>query len=94
MSMKKEEFTAKVMLSKIPYLALRKIKIELAAASDSERESNEAVSAGEISVLKKHLDDLRTESRWMKKNIEQLRSEIGDQMAAPANPPVESRKKR
>ncbi|XP_022983406.1 uncharacterized protein LOC111482016 [Cucurbita maxima] len=94
MSMKKEEFTAKVMLSKIPYLALRKIKIELAAASDSERESNEAVGGGEISVLKKHLEDLRTESLWMKKYIEQLRSEIGDQMAAPANPPVESRKKR
>ncbi|XP_038904343.1 uncharacterized protein LOC120090696 [Benincasa hispida] len=93
-SMKKEDFLAKIPPSKMPYLALGKIKIERAMASDSERESNEAGGAGEFLALKKHLDDLWTESRWLKKNIEELQSEIGDQKAAPATPPVETRKKK
>lgn len=93
-SMKKEEFTAKVPLSKMPYLALGKIKIERAAASDGEQQSNKTAGAEEFSDLKKHLEDLWTEGRWLKKNIEQLQSEIGDQKAAPATPPVETRKKK
>ncbi|KGN58622.1 uncharacterized protein LOC105435123 [Cucumis sativus] len=92
--MKKDEFTAKAPLSKMPYLALGKIKIERAAASESERESNKAAGAGEFSGLKKHLEDLWKESRWLKKNIEQLQSEIGEQKAAPSTPPVETRKKK
>ncbi|XP_008461888.2 uncharacterized protein LOC103500380 [Cucumis melo] len=93
-SMKKDEFTAKAPLSKMPYLALGKIKIERAAASEGERESNGAGGAGEFSGMKKHLEDLWKESRWLKKNVEQLQSEIGEQKAGPTTPPVETRKKK
>lgn len=92
-SIKKEDLTAKAPFSKMPYLALGKIKIERAAANDDERESKEDTRAVEFSGLKKQLDGLWTENRWLRKNIEQLRSEIGDRKTAPAISPVESRRK-